>query len=36
MDKNILLVDDDASVRETLGHVLEGENYAVTLAKTGR
>jgi DNA-binding response OmpR family regulator len=36
MPKNILLVDDDAGVRETLGQLLKSENYAVTLAKTGR
>jgi two-component system response regulator MprA len=34
--KKILLADDDAGVRETLGRVLETEHYAVTLAKTGR
>ena len=36
MPKKILLVDDDASVRETLGQLLESENYAVTLARSGR
>ena len=36
VNKTILLADDDAGVRETLGHVLECENYTVMLAKTGR
>ena len=36
MLKKILLADDDASIRETLGQVLESENYAVTLARSGR
>lgn len=36
MPKKILLADDDAGVRETLGCLLESENYLVTLARTGR
>ena len=36
MKSKILLADDDAGVRETLGRVLESEHYAVTPAKTGR
>jgi DNA-binding response OmpR family regulator len=36
MPSKILLADGDASVRETLGRVLESEHYAVTPAKTGR
>jgi two-component system response regulator MprA len=36
MKAKILLADDDASVREMLGRVLESEDYAVVLAKTGR
>ena len=34
--KKILLADDDAGVRETVGHVLESECYQVMPAKTGR
>jgi two-component system KDP operon response regulator KdpE len=34
MPKKILLADDDPGVRETLGRVLESENYLVTLAGT--
>lgn len=36
MTKIILLADDDASVRETLGRVLELEHYGVVLAGGGR
>ena len=36
MIKKILLADDDASVRETLGRVLELEHYGVVLAGSGR
>ena len=36
MTKRILLADDDASVRETLGRVLELEHYEVVLAGSGR
>ena len=36
MTKRILLADDDASVRETLGRVLELEHYDVVLAGGGR
>jgi len=36
MKKRILLADDDRSVRETLGRVLESENYEVLYAGTGR
>jgi len=36
MTKRILLADDDASVRETLGRVLELEHYDVVLASGGR
>jgi DNA-binding NtrC family response regulator len=36
MTKRILLADDDASVRETLGRVLELEHYDVVLASSGR
>ena len=36
MTKKILLADDDASVRETLGRVLELEHYEVVLAGSGR
>lgn len=32
----ILVVDDDANVRESLGHVLTEENYAVKFACDGR
>jgi DNA-binding response OmpR family regulator len=35
MKKNVLIVDDDASVRKALGKVLEEEGYAVTLAADG-
>jgi CheY-like chemotaxis protein len=35
MKKNVLIVDDDASVRRALGKVLEEEGYAVTLAADG-
>ncbi len=34
--KSILLSDDDRSVRELLGRVLESEHYEVVYAKTGR
>ncbi len=34
--KKILLADDDAAIRETLGQVLRSEHYEVTLAATGR
>ncbi len=34
--KRILLADDDAAVRESLGRVLESEDYEVTMAETGR
>ena len=33
--KKILLVDDDASVREMLGRVLKSEHYEVILARDG-
>jgi two-component system response regulator MprA len=36
MKAKILLADDDAAVRQTLGRVLEFENYDVVLARTGR
>lgn len=36
MTKRILLADDDPSVRELLGRVLESEHYGVTFARTGR
>src|SRR5215813_5540097 len=36
MKKKILLADDDNAVRESLGRVLESENYEVLLARTGR
>jgi len=36
MTKKILLADDDASIRETLGRVLTLEHYDVVLAGTGR
>jgi DNA-binding response OmpR family regulator len=36
MKSKILLADDDASVREMLGRVLESEHYDVVYAKTGR
>ena len=36
MNKRILLADSDASVRETLGRVLELEHYEVALAGSGR
>jgi DNA-binding response OmpR family regulator len=36
MKKKILLADDDASVREMLGRVLESEHYDVVYARTGR
>ena len=35
MKKGILVVDDDASVREMLGRVLTGEGYAVQIASNG-
>jgi two-component system response regulator MprA len=35
MNKRILLADDDASVRETLGRVLTLEHYDVVLAGSG-
>jgi len=35
MTKKILLADDDASIRETLGRVLTLEHYEVILAGTG-
>ena len=34
--KTILVVDDDAAVRQMLGRVLESEQYTVLRAKTGR
>ncbi len=34
--RRILLADDDAAVRESLGRVLESEDYEVSLARTGR
>lgn len=34
--KRILLVDDDPGIRETLGRVLESEDYAIATARTGR
>jgi DNA-binding response OmpR family regulator len=36
MKKRILIADDDVAVRESLAHVLESENYDVTLAADGR
>jgi CheY-like chemotaxis protein len=36
MRAKILLADDDAGIRETLGRVLESEHYEVVYAKTGR
>jgi DNA-binding response OmpR family regulator len=36
MKAKILLADDDTSVREMLGRVLESEYYDVIFAKTGR
>lgn len=36
MKKTILLVDDDQSVRESLGKALEGENFDVILASNGQ
>jgi len=36
MKAKILLADDDTSVREMLGRVLESEHYNVVYAKTGR
>jgi DNA-binding response OmpR family regulator len=36
MRKRILLADDDNAVRESLGRVLESEDYDVLLACTGR
>jgi DNA-binding NtrC family response regulator len=36
MTKRILLADDDASIREALGRVLELEHYDVVLAGGGR
>ena len=36
MTKRILLADDDASVLETLGRVLELEHYDVVLAGGSR
>ena len=35
MPKKILLAEDDASVRDTLGRVLESEHNLVTFATTG-
>ncbi len=35
MKKNVLIVDDDGSVRKALGKVLTEEGYAVTLAADG-
>lgn len=34
--KKILLADDDASIRQTLGQVLTAEHYEVLFAATGR
>jgi CheY-like chemotaxis protein len=36
MPPKILLAENDASVRDTLGRVLESEHYIVTFAATGR
>ena len=36
MKTKILLADDDAGVRETLGLVFKSEHYDVIFAKTGR
>ena len=36
MKAKILLADDDSGVRETLGRVLESEDYEVVFARTGR
>src|ERR1017187_4200036 len=36
MKKRILVVDDDASVRESLGKVLKGMDYEVVLAADGQ
>jgi DNA-binding response OmpR family regulator len=36
MKKRILLADDDRSVREALGRVLESENYDIVYAESGR
>ncbi len=36
MKKRILLADDDPSIRQMLGRVLESEDYEVITAKTGR
>src|SRR3954453_7533264 len=36
MTKNLIVVDDDASVRESLRKVLEDAGYAVTLAADGK
>jgi DNA-binding response OmpR family regulator len=35
MSKKILLIDDEASIREGLGKVLRAENYEVDLAESG-
>lgn len=36
MKKRILIIDDDASVRKSLGKVLEEEGYQIMLAANGR
>lgn len=36
MKKKILIIDDDASVRKSLGKVLEEEGYQIMLAANGR
>ena len=35
MTPDILLVEDDADIRQTIGEVLEEEGYRVTTAKSG-
>jgi DNA-binding response OmpR family regulator len=35
MTKRILLVDDDRSIRESLGKILRAENYEVVLGENG-
>jgi CheY-like chemotaxis protein len=36
VDRNILVVDDDASIRDSLGDVLRDEGYTVMTAANGR
>src|SRR5213076_2776186 len=36
MTKRILLVDDDRSIRESLGKILRAENYEVVLGENGQ